>query len=278
MRNTNFLAILIDAVVPFAVLKIGLIISLVLVALTFANCSTARAQSKSLNGKWRRYARHYGADLKITKASKTRFNFVLTAANGANMGAVSGAAFLKKGKFVFTDAALAKREKRDVCELVFAPRAGVVEVSQNYGCQNYAGNAVSFDGDFLNGVVIGKADSLFAYEVFPNSDIDSEFKTLTGANYEKFLDAFHLIYDDTPNEDAFAAKVFNGCVRGICPYQAAIIMYDENAKFWAMVTGDGEQFLYFSNDNDFRAKLPKTIEKWQTDLNPNAKITYQNRK
>lgn len=231
------------------------------------------------NGTWTVPSRHYGADLIIKKATATKFEFVLSALNGANVGEISGTARIKGGKALFDDAKNKKDgDEPNNCKLLFVHRSNLIEVSQTSGCDAYGGVGVHFAGEYRKGKQPVKERS-FDAEVFPNPNLERKFKTLVGKDFENFLDAFHLIYTDQDKDlDNFGAKVVSGCVRGICPNMAGIIMYDERERIWTAVMIDGgDKIHYYASDAAWTNKLPETIKNWLEEKGSTAPIVYRSR-
>ena len=64
------------------------------------------------------------------------------------------------------------------------------------------------------------------------------------------------------NLDQFLADVFTGGVRGLYTIMEGIIMRGENGQLWIAFIDD-EEVRYFTTENEYRHKLPKTIENWR---------------
>lgn len=244
------------------------IISLILSANLFAQTNW--------NGTWNIKYRHSGSTLDIKKVSKTKFNFSISAFSGTHDGEISGTATIA-GK----TATFLKRDKttKEVCKIKFFHTGKSIKVNQD-SCESYGGIGVYFGGEYKKGEQIVN-DSLIDYGIFPDKKTDSGFRQLVGKDYESFLNNLQLITEDE-NKDSFTAKVFSGFVRGVAPYNAAIIMFDENKTYWAAYIAidekDEAKIYYYSNSAEWRNKLPKTIETWADDkreVNKNLQIIYK---
>jgi hypothetical protein len=151
-------------------------------------------------------------------------------------------------------------------------------------CFSYAGSGVFFSNKYYKGKPKVAENDFVYLEVFPDMTLDRRFKELVGSDYERFLDSFHQIFPED-DLDALGAKAFSACVRGICPYTAGIIMYDEKGNLWAAVLDDGAEDKifanYYTNAPGWADKLPRTIEKWVTekrDFNDgNLTVVYKNK-
>jgi hypothetical protein len=223
------------------------------------------------DGTWKIEYRNSSSTLDISSVSKSKFKFLITAFSGANEGEVSGTAVVSGTTATF---------KSKSCKLTFKLIKNELKLSEN-GCEDYGGVGVGFAGNYSKGKAKKRNDNFVTYEVFPTNSLDKKFRTLVGKDYEMFLNSFHL-YGDIENEDSFKATVFSGCVRGICPYNAAIIMFDENENMWAAVieTGNDENadVRYYTNSNDWKTKLPKSIENWvneKKEFSNKLKVVYK---
>ena len=244
------------------------------------------AKKNTWNGVWKVPSRFTGSVLTIKKQTTTKFNFVIEAFNGANLGEITGIAEIKGNKAYFDDReSIGKNAEKYGCRLTFTLKKSFINLDQTSECSAYAGNAVYFIGEFYKGSQNILPDDFVSNDVFPNHALDRKFKSLVGSDYETFLNAFHLIFQDDDNADDFDAKVISACVRGICPYNAAIIVFDTKGNLWAAVlTAEDEEKTtvnYYSNVADWTDKLPKTIENWvgkKMELNNNLIVIYKNKK
>jgi hypothetical protein len=245
----------------------------------------AAAQKRSVwRGVWSVPSRFTPSSLTIKPVSAASFGFEIEAMNGANMGEVSGVAKIVGNKAYFDDRQAKNKDERYGCKLTFTHRGAFIDVEMNDKCRSYAGSGVYFTNKYYKGKQKVREDNFVVLEVFPDMALDRKFKTLVGADYEKFLDSFHQIYPEE-DSDSFGAKVFSACVRGICPYTAGIIMYDKRGNLWAAVLDDSTEdkifARYYTNVSGWTEKLPVTIEKWIADkreLNDgNLTVVFKNK-
>jgi hypothetical protein len=251
---------------------VGLIVSLLA-------CVNVFGQQAKWEGTWTFASRYSPATLKIKKLSASKFKFTIEALSGTHDGEVSGVATVKGNKATFSDG---KKKKDENCRLIFTKKTNSILVDEE-NCSGYGGVGVGFGLEYSKGKVKPTDDNFVQLEVFPGAEIDGKFKSLVGnKGYESFLNAFHIVGEDE-DKDNLGAKVFSGCVRGICPYNAAIIMFDKNDNLWAAFIEAGEKqstINYYSNVAEWTAKMPKTIDEWVEDkreLNENLKITFKNK-
>lgn len=270
-------------------------ILLVLNVLFFAGfgASGASAQKKTVKkkaaaskldwrGMWSVPSRFAGGTLTVLSVSAGKFTFQLDAINGANMGTLEGFAVIKGAKAFFDDRAQTGRKTDKVgCLLTFTHKGAYIDIKQSKECDYYAGNAVMFEGEFHKNTMVLREENFVDLNVFPDKAVDWKFRELVDRDYENFLNSFHLITEEE-NLDPFGAKVFSACVRGVCPYNAGIIMYNELGQFWAAVVfaaGEQKVFInYYSNVPEWTGKMPKTIEKWAKEkesLNENVTVNFK---
>ena len=159
-----------------------------------------------------------------------------------------------------------------------------IEIKETNECSAYGGNGVYLGGEYTKGKPVINENNFVQLEVFPNLAIDKKFKLLVGKEYENFLNDFQLINEDK-DLDGLNSKVFSGCVRGICPWNTGIIMFDDKDNIWAAVTNlDTDKLtkiFYFTNDPAWTAKLPKTIENWVEDKrrsSENLQVIYKSKR
>ena len=237
-------------------------------------------------GVWNVPSRFRPSTLTITTVTASGFKFKIEAANGANMGEISGVAKITGNRAFFDDRVSNKSATEKYgCTLTFRHKGTFIDIEMTDECFNYAGNGVYFSNKYYKGKPKVAENDFVFLEVFPDMTLDGKFKALVGRDYERFLNAFHLI---TPEDDldGLDATVFSACVRGICPFTAGIIMYDKKGNLWAAVLDDSadEKIYanYYTNSPDWTNKLPATIEKWITekrDFNDgNLTVVYKNKK
>jgi hypothetical protein len=257
-----------------------------LLVLSFICAENVSGQKKYVwNGEWNVTSRYTPSTLTIKQVSGNRFSFKVEAMNGANMGEVKGVASIKGNKAYFDDRKSTKKDsEKNGCILTFTNKGSKITINQNEKCSYYAGSGVGFEGDYLKGKPRKYNEDFVERGVFPNINLDRKFKLLTGKDYETFIEAFNQVYPED-DIDGLKTTVFSGCVRGICPWHAGIIMFDEKGSFWAAVMNVDKDVKptvrYYSNVSGWTDKLPKTIENWIEDKrknNDDLTIAYKSKK
>jgi hypothetical protein len=223
------------------------------------------------DGIWKIEYRNSASTLTIKTVSKTKFKFDISAFSGTHDGEISGSAVVSGTSATF---------KNKGCKLTFKLVKNELKLTEN-GCDGYGGTGVTFAGDYSKGKAKKRIDNFVTYEVFPNVSLDKKFKNLVGKDYEEFLNDFHL-YGEDESADTFKAKVFSGCIRGLCAYNAAIIMFDADESIWAAVIDAGNdeniEIRYYTNSADWKTKMPKSIENWvneKKEFSEKLKVVYK---
>lgn len=225
-----------------------------------------KTQKRDWNGVWEVPSRYSSQTIEIKMRSENELTFEILASNGANIGNITGTAKVKGNKAFYDDRESVSEEDFDEgCQLLFINKTKSIELKESKECISYRGNAVYFIGEYLKGKQPEPKTDFVQLGVFSNAEMDDKFKKLVGNDYGNFTDVFHLI-NEVEDLDKMNAKVFEACVRGICPVMAGIIMYNKTGNFYVMVLDindkDETTARYYSNDANYSKKLPKTIQKW----------------
>jgi hypothetical protein len=252
----------------------------------FGAAQTSAQAKNSWSGEWRVPSRFAPATLRIYEATAREFKFRIEAARGANTGEIAGVAKIRGNKAYYDDrtSKMTDVEPRG-CRLTFTNKKTAIDVEMNNECTAYGGSGVFFAQVYYKGKRQVREKDFVVLEVFPNARLDGRFKALVGGDYGNFLNSFHLI-DEREDLDDLNAKVYAACVMGICPTNAALIMYDARGNFWAAVLdlreGADEVFAnYYTNAPEWTAKMPQTLEKWvaeKREVNDKLTVVYKNKK
>jgi hypothetical protein len=203
--------------------------------------------------------------LNISSVDNDSITFLLTASNGANMGELEGKAYYtgNNAKFTFND-------EYDNCIVEFTLLGdSVISVNQKQGvCM--AGMGVDYSGQYKNSKLTSKKskkeENLVKLGMLPDMYKDSIFKSLVGSSYSLFVNTTQLT-SEKDDLDSLSAKVMASGVRGLFTSMEDIIMIDSLNNIWAaVIDNSGNEVLYFTNHNDYKDKLPKTIENWRENF------------
>ncbi|QKS43594.1 hypothetical protein HUB94_03410 [Paenibacillus cellulosilyticus] len=193
--------------------------------------------------------------LKIEEITSASFSFNLDGIDGGHTGEVTESATRSKdGKTaVFTGNGLT---------LTFILQDSYLTITAEGDSTYYAGAGVAFGGQFVRDNTLHSLD-LLQLNVLPSKDLDDQFRDLVGDDYSLFVNSFQII-DSYPDEDLPETTVVTGGVRGLFTEMEAIIMYDDNATFYAAVIADDGSVDYYTTDKSLYNKLPAAIEEWRS--------------
>jgi hypothetical protein len=205
-------------------------------------------------GNWMRIERipYSESTIKISEVTDTCFHFELAASSGSHFGEVAGTANLTGDKWIFEDSGSGDR-------IVLTMSADTLRVEFNGNIADYAGEGVSFDGNYIKG--LAKQQFTFNGLGILSESEDRGFKRLVGSDYELFVNSFNMISEEE-DLDKLDAKVFAGRARGLPTIVEAIIMVSPKRKIWAAVI-DGDSVKYYSNVEAYLQRLPRTIDSWR---------------
>ena len=127
----------------------------------------------------------------------------------------------------------------------------------------YAGMGVSYDGQYKNSKIVSeeKDETLLSLGIFKTEKEDSLFKSLVGSDYSLFVYSTQTTSEEE-DLDSLHAKVYYSGVTGLYTIQENIVMIDSLNNIWAAVL-HREKVHYFTNSNEYKMKIPKTIVKWR---------------
>lgn len=224
---------------------------------------TSETSSKDWTGEWSENDAHSGQFLEITKQVTGGFDFVLNVTNGGNTGMLEGnASYTSENKAVYPPDEVG-------CEITFVHKDDHIEVTENDACSGYKGAGVgSFNGKYPKGGVTNTV-TFTSIGMLPEN-IDSTMKTLTGEDYDRFVERFGT-YTNEEDLDGFGANVYYGFVRGVATSLNGVVMYKETGEIWAAYL-DGSSLIYYTNVEGDEETLPETIK---THYEDHADLTVE---
>jgi hypothetical protein len=214
--------------------------------------------SKLWLGTWERRQWSYGATLEITGIKNDSIVFSLHAFNGVHGGELEGVAVVKDNTALFYNS-----NENDTCLLRFKLlRDTSITIEHEKGIC-YAGMGVSYNGQYKNSKTLPKEkdETLLSLGIFKTEKEDSLFKSLVGDKYGAFVYSTQTTSEED-DLDSLNAKVYTSGVTGLYTIQENIIMVDSLNTIWAAVL-DEEKVYYFTNNNEYKRRVPKTIDKWR---------------
>ena len=230
--------------------------------------TTSNTITKTWLGEWERRIHQNDASIEISSIKGDSLAFSLQAMSGGHSGEVEGMAFVKGNIATYIG-----EESDDTCLLEFELIGdSVITIDQKKG-NCFAGMGVDYYGDYKNSKYLSKteeSENLVDLWVFETKQKDSAFRSLVGDSYSLFVNTTQLVSDDN-DLDSLNATVRSSGVRGLYTISENIIMIDSSNNIWAAVL-DNEKVYYFTNNKDYKNRLPKTIEDWRSRFSDYAVI------
>jgi len=201
----------------------------------------------------------FNQDLFITKVDSKGFQFELICIHGAHIGEISGYA-----KFVSSNEAMFESDNEDdekPCKLFFYKINETMQILEK-DCNEYHGMRAYFDGTYeLN------KDIFVEYDEIVDDILLSNIYELLG---RKYWSKFQQCFSDTheyDNLDNLNVEIIAGGVAGLYTIQESILMIDKNKKVWgAFINDEDDKVYYFTSEQEYKNKLPKTIDNWKKNF------------
>lgn len=213
-----------------------------------------------------------GGQLIIGNVGEETFDFALSVVRSNHIAEIDGTATLDGTKAYFQQ----KEYLDEACQLTFEQYKGAILLEQNsstaacgFGMRAYVG--ATYEPEQKE--IIPTLNYGNEGEIFENKQLHDAFKkAIGGVNYEIFAFNMQLVEKlDKHPKDEFAAEVKSGIVAGNPNYYEAIILNNRRGDFWAAtidIEGEKEKEVvrYFTNVEDYRQKLPHTIDVWRKNF------------
>lgn len=226
--------------------------------------------SKTWIGEWERQLWQNNATLEVTGIKGDSITFSLQALSGSHTGEVEGVAMVKDHVAIYSI-----KEEGETCMLTFKLLGdSVISITQEKG-NCFAGAGVTFLGDYKNVRLLKQTEKSMTMVdlcIFKDEREDSVFKALVGNDYSLFVNSTQLASEDE-DLDGLHAKVQSAAVRGLFTIMENIIMTDSLNNIWAAVIDDGK-VNYYTNNQDYKNQLPKTIDNWRENFK-DYKVIYK---
>ncbi|WP_276710722.1 TIR domain-containing protein [Campylobacter rectus] len=214
-------------------------------------------------GKWERnnIVLSNTGSLLIKDVKQNGFIFDLTVQNGAYLGILENeyAKFISKNEAVFEE---------DESKIKFVKIKDGIQI-EPINCQNLCGMGAYFDGiyefqkdiftfydDIIDDFVLSKIYALITKD--EKHDLENYSPE---SKWEDFLKCFGSSSACIDNLDDFKATIIDAFVPGFYSDYAAILMVDDNKEIWGAYS-DTEKVYYFTTEQRYKNKIPKTIENW----------------
>ncbi|MEY1639246.1 hypothetical protein [Tenuifilum osseticum] len=238
------------------------ITKILITIMVLTSCSN-KTVNNNWKGEWIRKKWKSNATLEITKVTSDSIDFFIFAHSGGHTGEIEGKASVDDTIAIFSS----QDDMGELCTIEFRLLSdSMILVNQKEG-SCFTGLSVTYSGTYINSKLITKElsnkQNLISLEILTSQE-DSAFKELVGNSYDLFVNSTQLVsqYNDI---DSLKMKVISSGVRGMYTYMENIIMVDSLYRFCAAVIDDNK-ILYFSNIEEFKNQLPKTIENWMKNF------------
>lgn len=196
----------------------------------------------------------------IKDVKQNGFIFNLEVQNGAYLGMLENeyAKFISQNEAVFEEGE---------SKIKFVKIKDGIQI-EPINCQNLCGMGAYFDGiyefqkdvftfydDIIDDFVLSKIYALITKD--EKHDLEN-YSPKT--KWNDFLKCFGC---DIPSDnfDDFKATIIDTFVPGFYSDYAAILMIDDNKEIWGAYS-DAEKVYYFTTEQRYKNKIPKTIENW----------------
>jgi hypothetical protein len=217
------------------------------------------------SGEWKRMdtGRFGSATLVIFNETKSGFEFQMDAFAGAHMGMIDGTAVIDGTTAHFKDT-------DTTAELVFSLKNDLIDVQSKGEITYYAGANVVFDGRYTQKEL--PDDTLLNMGYVPDEAHDDAMRTMTGEDYELFLDTAQ-IREDREDIDGLGAEVFNWWVFGFSGSNESIVMFLPDGRLCAAVIDPKlTEFKVYTNA-EYITAIPETIWAWIADIQEKLGLT-----
>jgi hypothetical protein len=200
--------------------------------------------------------------LEIKNIEGNSIEFSIDVTSGGHDGSLAGKAPVTNNVAIFTICDC-------VLELTLQGDSTIVVTEDN--CSSMAGMGAYFFGEYKNDRSKAKSETLVDLGVLKNNDEDAAFRAVVRDKYKLFVESTQISFAKDDIDD-FNARVETSAVRGLYNISENIIMIDASLNIWAAVLSNSKVY-YFTNDNEYKNKLPKTIEKWRNSF-AGKKVIY----
>jgi hypothetical protein len=219
--------------------------------------STPMVASKWM-GSWMDEDDFSGGSLNISAIKNHQFLFSMEVTDGGASGSLEGAA-----KLDGYHAHYIKKEYGGACRIDFTYYGDRVYVDQMEGnCE--AGAGVYYSGDYYARSRKQKEKTLVTLGVLSTAAQDKKFRQLVGDDYQLFVRSSQLVMNGI-DMDSLHAVVHQSAVKHMFTERENIVLVNDRMDIWAAVI-DEDSIKYFTTREDYRNKLPKTIDDWRQKM------------
>ncbi len=198
--------------------------------------------------------------------------YELDAYSGGNSGALYSFAFPDKDgktvKTVFKDTLYDSKEK---IYFDFKIENNTLKLDSNnlgYGC----GNGVGFDTDYVRDQVEVSMPSALELGIVETQAQEDLFKKLVGDDYGTFIDYTNFVSYENAVMDGIKVMKSDSYLRGLYGYCSYILAPD---YIYAGVAGFDEKSRIYTNDPNYKDRIPQPMEEWADRMGNNIEFIYK---
>lgn len=203
----------------------------------------------------------FGGTLFIREVGAMGFLFDLSVYNGAHSGTITAYARIVAPNLAY--ARVINGENGEFGEISFRRSTDSdtrsIVIKETEDCSAYRGLGVLFRGTFVH-----RPEYLFDRGFMNELDLQRLY-SLTGQYYDRLRECISAS-GEVENLDSFVADVLQGGVRGLFTIMEGIVIRGKYGELWAAFIEDNV-VRYFTTQQEWKSRLPKTIEKWREKFN-----------
>jgi hypothetical protein len=214
--------------------------------------------AKNWKGAWKDVDKFSEGQLHITTVKGNKLSFSIYVEDGGASGLLEGTAKLDGYRAHYI-----RKEYGGACRIDFTYEGDHVYVRQLEGSCG-AGAGVYYDGSYYANPKEQKEETLVTLGVLSTGAQDKKFRQMVGNDYHLFVNSSQLVGNGI-DLDSLHAIVHDSWVKHELTSKRNIVLINDRLDIWAAVI-DEDSIKYYTTREDYRHKLPKTIDDWQKDL------------
>jgi len=209
-------------------------------------------------GQWKDDGQFNRGQVDITAIKGNKLVFSIYVEDGGASGSLEGSAKLDGYHAHFT-----RKEYGGTCRIDFTYEGDHIYVDQLEGnCE--AGAGVYYSGSFYAKPKKQKKSTLLTLGVLTTEAQDKKFRQMVGDDYNLFVNSSQIV-GNGEDLDTLHAVVHDSWVKHELTSMRNIVIINDHLDIWAAVI-DEDSIKYYTTREDYRHRLPKTIDNWQKDL------------
>lgn len=206
-----------------------------------------------------------GGELFIKEVGPSGFMFELSVYNGAHSGMISAYARIISKNLAYCRVQNGESEGELIFRRDIENSRRIITIEETLSCSYYHGMRATFDGRFTRD-----------YEPWFDSGLLNEIEmarlyNVLGSHLKKMRECTSDVGEyEIADADLNARAIFGG-VPGLYTIMESLIILNDNGEMIAAYI-DNDIVRYFTNSNNFKNKMPITIEIWSKNFEDKPKI------